>query len=150
MLKQRSTTSLNAGYGSTTSYGVEGRSSSSPTDVHTHGGTSKIHHEDVPNSCRILQDTSHPSALNRVIHFIFRPFKLKLIIFFSQPELPVTRFHSFFTSGEELSTRLGHRMVTVNPHADIDVFTEGKRHAVRDGLRNVSIKFSPVLLRKYG
>jgi hypothetical protein len=40
-----STTSLD---GSTTSYGVEGKSSSSPTDVHTHGGTSKILHEDVP------------------------------------------------------------------------------------------------------
>jgi hypothetical protein len=48
MLKQRSTTSLNAGYGSTTSYDVEGISSSSPTDVYTHGGTSKIHHKDAP------------------------------------------------------------------------------------------------------
>ena len=40
-----STTSLD---GSTTSYGVEGKSSSSPTDVHTHGGTSKIHNKDAP------------------------------------------------------------------------------------------------------
>jgi hypothetical protein len=47
-MSKRSTTSLNAGYGSTTSYDVEGRSPSSSTDVHTHGGTSKIHHKDVP------------------------------------------------------------------------------------------------------
>ena len=47
-VEQRSTTSLDGGYGSTTSYDVEGRSSSSPIDVHTHGGTSKIHQKDVP------------------------------------------------------------------------------------------------------
>ena len=48
------------------------RSSSSPIDVHTQGGTSKIHHADIPATCRILQVASHPLALARAIHFIFK------------------------------------------------------------------------------
>ncbi len=58
--------------GSTTSHDVEWRSSSSPTDVHTQGGTSKGHHEHVLGTCRILQVASHPLALARAIHFIFK------------------------------------------------------------------------------
>jgi hypothetical protein len=87
-VEQRSTTSLNAGYGSTTSYDIEGRSSSSPTDVHAHGGISKIHHKDVPTLVE-------PLALSRVIHFIFKH-KNKLIIFFSRPELHATSFALIF------------------------------------------------------
>jgi hypothetical protein len=34
----------------------------------------------ITNTCRNLQDTSHPSALDRVIHFIL-DLKLKLVIF---------------------------------------------------------------------
>ena len=110
MLKHRSTTSLD---GSTTSLVLKRRSSRSPTKVHTHGGTSKISHEDVPGPVDSYRNTSHPSTWAGW-STSFLGLKLKLIIFFSRPELPVTRFHSFFTSGEELSTRLGHYQLIAN------------------------------------
>jgi hypothetical protein len=46
----------------TTSHMLKGRSSNSPTDVHTHGGTSRISHEDVPAPVDPYRNTSHPSA----------------------------------------------------------------------------------------
>ena len=92
MLKHRSTTSLD---GSTTSYDVEGRSSRSPTDVHTHGGTSKIHHEDVPAPVDSYRTHLTP-LLWSGWSTSFLDLKLKLIIFFSRPELHVTHFPLVF------------------------------------------------------
>ena len=92
MFKQRSTTSWD---GWTTSNGVEGRSSRSPTDVHAHGGTSKIHHEDVP--APVDSYRTHLTPLLWAGWSISSlDIKLKLIIFFSQPELPVTHFPLIF------------------------------------------------------
>ena len=88
MLKHRSTTSLD---GPTTSHGVEGRSSRSPTNVHAHGGTWKIHHEDVPAPVDFYRTHLTP-LLWSGWSTSFLDLKLKLIIFFSRPELHVTRF----------------------------------------------------------
>jgi hypothetical protein len=41
------------------------RSSSSPIDVHTQGGTSRIHHTDVPDTGRILQVASNPPSFSQ-------------------------------------------------------------------------------------
>ena len=99
--------------GSKTSHGVEGRSSRSPTNVHAYGETWKIHQEDVP--APVDSYRTHLTPLlwaGRSTSFL--DLKLQLIIFFSRPELPVARFHSSFTSGEELSTRLGHYQLITN------------------------------------
>jgi hypothetical protein len=47
------------------------RSSSSPIDVHTQGGTSKIHHADIPGTCRILQVATYPPSFSQgdPLHF---------------------------------------------------------------------------------
>ena len=49
----------------------QGRSLGPPTDVHTRGGTSKAHHENVLDTCRILQVSSHPPSFSQgnPLHF---------------------------------------------------------------------------------
>ena len=71
--------------------GVEGRSSRSPTDVHAHKGTSKIHYEDVPAPVESYRTHLTP-LLGAGWSTSFLDLKLKLIIFFSRPELHVTCF----------------------------------------------------------
>ncbi len=66
-----SKTSTDVRKGSKTSHEVSWRASSSPTDVHTRGGTSKAHHEYILDTCRILQVASHPPSFSQgdPLHF---------------------------------------------------------------------------------